>query len=112
MEAPNEEEKENYWIEFKTKSGKIKFNVVRIQEAIGLGQRVKEHEVYVDGIKVVKETTIGYKRLHRLKLGIVDAYSVRIKIVKAKGTPLISSVGLHFDPFWNPKEDVTSKMVH
>ncbi|KAL0371597.1 UNVERIFIED_CONTAM: putative alpha-L-fucosidase 1 [Sesamum calycinum] len=100
--APSEDEKENYWIEFKTRGKRITFNVVRIQEAIGLGQRIKKHEIYVDGVRVAKGTTVGYKRLHRLEMGIVHGFRVRIKIVKAKGIPLISSVGLHFDPFWNP----------
>ncbi|KAL8049775.1 hypothetical protein ABFX02_06G041200 [Erythranthe guttata] len=101
--APSENEKKDYWIEFRAKSGGIKFNVIRIQEAIGLGQRIKKHEIYVDGIRVAKGSTVGYKRLHRLKMGVVHGNSVRIKIVKAKGIPLISSVGLHFDPFWKPK---------
>ncbi|GFP98379.1 alpha-l-fucosidase 1 [Phtheirospermum japonicum] len=100
--APSEEERESYWIEFRAKSGKTKFNVIRIQEAIGLGQRIKKHEIYVDGARVAKGSTIGYKRLHRLEMGVVDGSSVRIKIVKSKGIPLISSFGLHFDPFWNP----------
>ncbi|KAL7146437.1 hypothetical protein ABFS83_06G041100 [Erythranthe nasuta] len=101
--APSENEKKDYWIEFRAKSGGIKFNVIRIQEAIGLGQRIKKHEIYVDGIRVAKGSTVGYKRLHRLKMGVVHGISVRIKIVKARGIPLISSVGLHFDPFWKPK---------
>lgn len=105
--APSEDEVEDSWIEFKAKSGKIMFNVIRIQEAIGLGQRVKKHEIYVDGTRLARGSTIGYKRLHRLKMGVVHALSVRIKIVKSKETPLISSLGLHLDPFWNPKEEVT-----
>ncbi|KAH6828415.1 alpha-L-fucosidase 1 [Perilla frutescens var. hirtella] len=97
--APSED-RQDYWIEFKAKSGKIAFNVIRIQEAIGLGQRIEQHEIYVDGNRVVKGSTIGYKRLHKLEMGgLMLASSVRINIVKAKGTPLISSIGLHFDPF-------------
>ncbi|CAA0809511.1 Alpha-L-fucosidase 1 [Striga hermonthica] len=99
--APREEDKENCWIEMRSKSGKVKFNVIRIQEAIGLGQRIMKHEIYVDGIRVAKGSTVGYKRLHRLEMGVVNGSSVRIKIVKSKGVPLISSLGLHFDPFWN-----------
>lgn len=96
--------KDDHWIEFKTKSAKpLRFNVVRIQEAIGLGQRIKIHEIYVDGKKIANGTTIGYKKLHRLEKGMVNnAYSVMIKIIGSRGIPLISSVGLHFDPFWNP----------
>lgn len=103
--APNDE-RDDHWIEFKAKNGEmIKFNVIRIQEAIGLGQRIKKHEIYVDGEKVASGTTVGYKKLHRLEKGAVMVSgfrSVRIKIVGSRATPLISSVGLHFDPFWNP----------
>ncbi|KAH0702579.1 hypothetical protein KY290_017895 [Solanum tuberosum] len=96
------DDKEDNWIEFKTKSNKsLRFNVVRIQEAIGLGQRVKSHEIYVDGKRIANGTTIGYKKLHRIEKGVVsNAKSVKIKIIGSKGTPLISSIGLHFDPFW------------
>ncbi|KAL8543878.1 hypothetical protein ACS0TY_004436 [Phlomoides rotata] len=104
--APSEDEEEESWIEFRAKKGKIVFNVVRIQEAIGLGQRIKKHEIYVDGTRLARGSTVGYKRLHRLKMGVVHAFSVRIKIVKSKETPLISSLGLHYDPYWNPKEQV------
>lgn len=107
--APSEKERRSHWIQFRATSGKVKFNVVRIQEAIGLGQRIKKHEIYVDDRKMVANgTTVGYKKLHRLEKGAVEAFSVRIKIVKAKGVPLISSFGLHFDPFWNPQGEVDS----
>lgn len=45
-----------------------KFNVVRIQEHVAMGQRVERHEVYVDGggAAVASGTTVGHKRLHRL----------------------------------------------
>lgn len=75
--------------------------MVRIQEAIGLGQRVKSHQIYVDGKIIANGTTIGYKKLHRIEKGVVNnAKSVKIEIIESKGTPLISSIGLHFDPFW------------
>jgi len=77
--------------------------VIRIQEAIGLGQRIKRHEIYVDGKRVAKGTTVGYKRLHRLEGGTVEGQVVRIRIRESKGVPLISSIGLHLDPFWHPK---------
>ncbi|KAL9994685.1 putative alpha-L-fucosidase [Helianthus debilis subsp. tardiflorus] len=83
----------------------LKFNVVRIQEAIGLGQRIRKHEVYVDGNRVAKGTTVGYKKLHRLENGVVSGHRVRIRIIGSSGVPLISSVGLHFDPFWHPVGD-------
>ncbi|CAK9161033.1 unnamed protein product [Ilex paraguariensis] len=104
--APNDEDKEDHWIELRATNEKLKFNVVRIQEAIGLGQRIKRHEIYVDGARVASGTTVGYKKLHRLEKGVLHGYSVKIKIMGSKGIPLISSVGLHFDPFWHPNEQV------
>uniref|UniRef100_A0A7N0U5T8 alpha-L-fucosidase n=1 Tax=Kalanchoe fedtschenkoi TaxID=63787 RepID=A0A7N0U5T8_KALFE len=90
--------KRHHWIEIE--GSELRFNVIRIQEAIGLGQRVKRHEIYVDGKRLVKGTTVGYKRLHRLETAAVNASSVKIKILDSKGLPLISSIGLHFDPYW------------
>ncbi|XP_051142912.1 alpha-L-fucosidase 1-like [Andrographis paniculata] len=109
--APSESEKKDYWIEVKAGDGQRigTFNVVRIQEAIGLGQRVMKHEVYADGVCVARGSTVGYKKLHRLGIhgGVTAATSVKIKILKSKGIPLISSLGLHFDPFWKPKVALT-----
>ncbi|KAI3749003.1 hypothetical protein L6452_12504 [Arctium lappa] len=41
--APKDDDsgKEDHWIEIRAKKEELKFNVVRIQEAIGLGQRIK-----------------------------------------------------------------------
>ncbi|KAK9103504.1 hypothetical protein Sjap_020758 [Stephania japonica] len=102
--APNEGNAGNeHWIEVEGVGRSLSFNVVRIQEAIGLGQRVKKHEIYADGKRVAKGTTIGYKRLHRLEEGVVNASRVRFVIKDSRRLPLISSIGLHFDPFWHPK---------
>ncbi|XP_038685280.1 alpha-L-fucosidase 1-like [Tripterygium wilfordii] len=102
--APSDDDNDHeQWIEIRGTNGGLRFNVIRIQEAIGLGQRIKEHKIYVDGKKVADGTTVGYKRLHRLEKGLVHGQIVRIQIVKSKGLPLISSIGLHFDPFWHPK---------
>lgn len=96
--APSDEQDtKEHWIEI---SGRLRFNVVRIQEAIGLGQRIQRHEIYVDGKLIIKGTTVGYKRLHRVDGGVVEANVVRIKITKSRGLPLVSSIGLHLDPFW------------
>ncbi|KAH9311228.1 hypothetical protein KI387_026263, partial [Taxus chinensis] len=99
--------KKFHWIELKTQSA-IEFNVVRIQEAIGLGQRVMEYGVYILGVGEKKEmvlvsngTTIGYKKLDRLKKP-VKSTRVMLMVWKSRGgVPLISSFGLHFDPFYN-----------
>ncbi|GLJ25936.1 hypothetical protein SUGI_0497200 [Cryptomeria japonica] len=97
------------WICLESKEA-MEFNVVRIQEAIGLGQRVMKYEVYafgVDGkenILVSSGTTIGYKKLDRLK-GPVKASKVILIIWESRGgLPLISSFGLHFDPFLKGKQ--------
>ncbi|XP_077248631.1 alpha-L-fucosidase 1-like [Tasmannia lanceolata] len=98
-----EEGKDEHWIEFSgIDKGLIRFNVVRIQEAIGLGQRIARHEIFADGSQVANGTTVGYKKLHRLDK-IISARRVKIRIVKSRGLPLLSSVGLHLDPFWNSK---------
>ncbi|KAK2653681.1 hypothetical protein Ddye_013537 [Dipteronia dyeriana] len=94
---------DDHWIEIRGTDGGLRFNVVRIQEAIGLGQRIKRHEIYVDGKLVAKGSTVGYKKLHRLESGVVHGHVVRIKIKESKALPLISSIGLHFDPYWHPK---------
>ncbi|CAN1158985.1 Alpha-L-fucosidase 1 [Linum perenne] len=100
--APNGRETSGeYWFEIKCGVLK-KFNVIRVQEAIGLGQRVKRHEVYVDGVRVAEGTTIGYKRLHRLQNGVVSGGSVRVRVLESRGVPLISSFGIHYDPYWHP----------
>ncbi|GAB4826012.1 hypothetical protein Ancab_008880 [Ancistrocladus abbreviatus] len=103
--APDEDDRKNQWIEITRRTGRgLRFNVVKIQEAIGLGQRIKEHKVYVDGRRVAAGTTVGYKRLHRLPAEEVNARSVRILILKSRGLPLISSIGLYFDPYWHPNQ--------
>lgn len=92
------------WIEIRGAAGGLRFNVIRIQEAVGLGQRIGRHEIYVDGKKVVQGTTVGYKRLHRLEGGVVSGSVVRVRITESKGLPLVSSIGLHLDPYWQPKD--------
>lgn len=86
------------WIELAKRNPNQNFNVVRIQEAIGMGQRVRRYEIYADGKLMANGTTIGYKRLHRLEKA-VGAKRVRILIVESRGLPLLSAVGLHYDPF-------------
>ncbi|XP_042510125.1 alpha-L-fucosidase 1-like [Macadamia integrifolia] len=103
--APDDEKAhEGHWIEIVGNGKVFTFNVVRIQEAIGLGQRIKSHEIYADGNLLATGTTVGYKKLHRLQMGTVQAHRVRIRIKKSRAWPLISSIGLHFDPYWHPKK--------
>ncbi|XWS61062.1 hypothetical protein CRYUN_Cryun07bG0093400 [Craigia yunnanensis] len=98
----NDGDGKEHWIEIRAPIGGLRFNVVRIQEAIGLGQRIVRHEICVDSKKLVEGTTVGYKRLHRLEE--VHGRVVRIIIKKSRGLPLISSIGLHFDPYYNTNE--------
>ncbi|XAR71774.1 Alpha-L-fucosidase [Bertholletia excelsa] len=100
--APGEG-RDDHWIELSAKDDRLRFNVIRIQEAIGLGQRIKRHEIYADGKFIAGGTTVGHKRLHRLTMGVVSAQRVTIRITESRGLPLVSSVGLHYDPYWNPK---------
>lgn len=99
--APSDKYKD-HWIELRGRDEGVRFNVIRIQEAIGLGQRIGRHEIYVDGNPVANGSTVGYKKLYRLEKGVVEGYRVKIRITGSRGIPLISSVGLHFDPFWHP----------
>ncbi|XP_057852656.1 alpha-L-fucosidase 1-like [Cryptomeria japonica] len=96
----------SHWIELKVEEA-VEFNVVRIQETIVLGQRVMEYGIYASGgdennmMLVSNGTTIGHKKLHRLEKP-VKAIRVSLVIWKFKGdVPIISSFGLHFDPFYN-----------
>ncbi|PKU64665.1 alpha-L-fucosidase 1 [Dendrobium catenatum] len=97
--TPEENKKGSYWIELRGLNQTAKFNVVRIQEMIRMGQRIGRYEVYVDGKAIVRNgTTVGHKRLHRLERPMT-AESVRIRITESRGPPLLAVVGLHFDPF-------------
>ncbi|XP_057952473.1 alpha-L-fucosidase 1-like [Malania oleifera] len=98
--APGDQNAREHWIEVECLGiERVRFNVVRIQEAIGLGQRIGRHKVYADGKLVAHGSTVGYKRLHRLEMGVVEAHRVRIEVKGSRGLPLISSIGLHLDPY-------------
>lgn len=104
--APTAEDgrRHGYWIELRLRrrgpasAQSPAFNVVRIQEHVALGQRVERHAVYVDGVAVANGTTVGHKRLHRLPRAVAGA-TVRVWIAARRGPPLLSAVGLHYDPF-------------
>lgn len=95
--AVDGDEQDGHWIELALPKANTSFNVVRIQEAIALGQRIMEHEVYADEELVAKGTTVGYKRLHRLTTSMTAA-RVKIRIPQSRGPPLLSAIGLHYDP--------------
>lgn len=76
------------------------FNRFLVQEYIQLGQRVKQFslEAEVDGkwVTLDIQTTIGYKRILRLK--DVEATKVRLNIKASKGCTLISNIGIYDAP--------------
>jgi alpha-L-fucosidase len=78
----------------------VEFNVVMIQEAIALGQRVEGWQLgaWRNGKweAVVRGTTIGHKRLERFEP--LTAQRVRLVIAKAKACPLVGSFGLYNAP--------------
>lgn len=102
-------DKESYWatddaarsasltIDFKKSTA---FNRFLVQEPIRLGQRVKSFtvEALVDGSwkEIAKETTIGYKRI--LRFPTVEATKLRLNILDAKGSPLISNLEVYKAP--------------
>ncbi|XP_042431282.1 alpha-L-fucosidase 1-like [Zingiber officinale] len=96
--AAGDEQKHGHWIELALPKANTSFNLVRVQEAIALGQRIMEHEVYADKKLVAKGTTVGYKRLHRLREAVTAA-RVKIRITKSRGPPLLTAMGLHYDRF-------------
>lgn len=78
----------------------ITFNRVVLQEYIALGQRVKAFSVEIlengSWKEIAKETTIGHKRILRLK--DYTTTQVRINILDAKAAPVISEVQLYKAP--------------
>uniref|UniRef100_A0A0C9S5Q5 alpha-L-fucosidase n=1 Tax=Wollemia nobilis TaxID=56998 RepID=A0A0C9S5Q5_9CONI len=77
----------------------VSFNVLCVQEAIQLGQRVGEYhlDVLEDGVwcTIVNGTTIGYKKLERFD--VVRSQFLRLTIDKARADPLIAFFGLYMD---------------
>ncbi|WP_267294114.1 alpha-L-fucosidase [Parachryseolinea silvisoli] len=76
------------------------FNRFLVQEYIRSGQRVKSFivEAFIDGAwnEVARGTTIGYKRI--LRFPGVETTKVRFSITGAKGSPVISNIGIYNAP--------------
>jgi alpha-L-fucosidase len=87
------------WIEVDL-GARMAFNVLNVQEAIALGQRVEAYHLeYLDGQvwkRIVSGTTIGHRHLDRFET--VTARRVRLSIDRSLASPAISSIGLHFTP--------------
>ncbi|ASZ14351.1 alpha-L-fucosidase [Chitinophaga pendula] len=78
----------------------VSFNRIVLQEYLPLGQRVKSFvvEVWENGSfkEVARETTIGHKRI--LRLPALTAAKVRVRILDAKASPVISEIQLYKAP--------------
>jgi alpha-L-fucosidase len=76
------------------------FDVLLLQENIGIGQRVEKFILeYWDGAawkQATEGTTIGYKRL--LRFPAITADKVRLKIESSRLNPTISTLGLYKQP--------------
>ena len=76
------------------------FNRFLVQEYITLGQRVKRFtlEAEVDGewFLISQSTTIGYKRI--VRFDNITATKLRFRVLEAKGSPLISAIGVYNAP--------------
>ena len=105
----NDDDPETYWTtnDSITKASIIiKFdapttlNRILLQEYIPLGQRVKkfrvEAEINGKWEELDSQTTIGYKRILRLKT--VEASKIKVSIIDAKAAPLISNIELYNAP--------------
>ncbi|XP_057865544.1 putative alpha-L-fucosidase 1 isoform X2 [Cryptomeria japonica] len=77
----------------------ISFNVLCLQEAIQLGQRVSRYhlDVLEDGVwcTVMNGSTVGYKKLERFSP--VSSQFLRLTIDEARADPLIAFFGLYMD---------------
>ena len=102
-------DKDTYWatddgviksqLNFKFKSP-TPLNRILLQEYIKLGQRIKKFsvEAKTNGTwrTIANETTIGYKRILRTER--VTASQLRINIIEAKGSPVISAIKAYNAP--------------
>ncbi len=73
------------------------FDVIRLQEQIEEGQRIEQCAIDVQtgsGWKeIARATTIGYQRL--LRVPLISAQRVRLRILEARYCPTIKAVGLY-----------------
>lgn len=78
----------------------VSFNRIVLQEYLPLGQRVKAFtvEVWQNGTfkEIARETTIGHKRI--LRLPAMTATKIRVRILDAKASPVISEIQLYQAP--------------
>lgn len=91
-----------------------KFNVVRIEEPIQLGERVTQWHVQAQiqdrWQTLASRRVIGHRQL--LRVPMTTARHVRFVIDSAAACPAISAVGLHLDPDAVIDSDVTVSANH
>ncbi|KAL8057689.1 hypothetical protein ABFX02_04G200100 [Erythranthe guttata] len=90
------------WILYLDFEEAVTFNVLLLQEPIQMGQRIIEF--HLDFLNeggewevVTGGTTVGYKRL--LLFPSVKASRLRVVIDESRADPLVSYLGIYFDPF-------------
>ncbi len=80
-------------------AGTKTFNVLMLQENIQIGQRIEQFvlEGWINGTwqKLTEGTTVGYKRLIRFNTVTTD--KVRLRILKSRLNPTLSSFGLYLN---------------
>lgn len=87
---------------------KTPLNLLMLGEDISQGQRVEKFEVYVEAdsewILVYSGTTIGYKKLIRLKKQ--EYTQIKIVITVTRAIPVIKNFGLYLMPDLSNKADI------
>ncbi|XP_042493749.1 alpha-L-fucosidase 1 [Macadamia integrifolia] len=80
----------------------LSFNVLQVQEPIHMGQRIIDFHIDIhtkedEWKTVISGTTVGYRRV--LRFLTVKSQYLRIVFDKSRADPLISFLGIYFDPF-------------
>ncbi|KAH7444367.1 hypothetical protein KP509_02G075700 [Ceratopteris richardii] len=92
----------------------VTFNVIRIQEAVSMGQRIISHHVdYLkngEWVTVLNGTTIGFKKLGLFET--IEAQILRLYIDESRSEPLIASFGLHLDSITSPQPRIGAWNSH
>lgn len=77
------------------------FNVVSLQEPIGLGERTTQHSVAAQSngswTTIATGTVIGERKLHRV--GTITANRIALVITQARGAPAIAEIGAYASPY-------------
>lgn len=80
----------------------IEFNLISLQEAISLGQRVEKFSIKAlinnRWVNVSEGTTIGYKRILQLKKSI-KTKAIKINITSSRLNPYISEIGFYLNKY-------------